>query len=409
MTGRCGWGNFAAVAILCAGAYGLSEWRGGYSASFLFYGTAVLLAVSLGQAAFGMRRIEARRSLSQYRFFAGDDAHVIVDVSRSGPLPSGWMIVTDVWTDGGGEFRHSRMVLPGFRTAVRFRYKLSGLARGRYRFERFEIDSGDWFGLIRKKATVLAETEFVVYPKPLSLAIAPSGEADEAGRTALPPYAAREFAPLVASVRDYAAGDPLQRIHWKATARSGSFKTKEAEPLESARLAVVLDPSPGGFAGRDGDALYEAAVRAVAGLLEWTVGEGALASVHAGSAQELTLPPARRYDLLDVYELLSRARMGGAESGADLLLRESAAWPRGCTVVFVTRALDESLVRAANLLRAGRRRLAVWLVRPGAAAALGERERRLLEELERAGGQVAMLRAPAGPVYGAGGAEDVIA
>lgn len=408
MTRRWSFGSFIAVAAICAGSYGLSEWRGGYSASFLSWGMAVLLGMAL-LSGLGMRRIRAERMLSQYRFFAGDDAHVILDVRRGGPVPSGWMIVSDVWTDGLREYRHSRLLFPGFRSEIRLRYKLKHLARGHYRFVRIEVDAGDWLGLLRKNVTLPVETEFAVYPKPLSLNPAAQGETSESGNPALRRRPDHRSSPIVTSVRAYTPGDPLQRIHWKATARSGLLQTKVTEPLESERLAVVLDVSRNGFIGTSGESLFETAVRAVAGLLEWTVKEGALASVYAGSAPTLSLPPARRFDLLDVYELLSRARLDDNGSGADMLLRESAGWAGGSSVVIVTSVADESLARAARILRTSRLKLMVWLVRFDAP--MPERQRRLIEELEASGCRVRLLRAPRthADAAQAGGAEDVIA
>ncbi|RKN71190.1 DUF58 domain-containing protein [Paenibacillus ginsengarvi] len=407
MRRRSGWGNFIVVAVLCAGCYGLAEWRGGYSAFFLFYGTAVMLAAAVVLLGFGTRRLQAERLLSEYRFFAGDDAHVRVYISRSLPVPFGWMIVSDVWTDGTAEYRHSRLLFPGFKRDIRFRYKLNRVARGRYRFVRLEVDAGDFLGLLRKRVTLAAETEFAVYPKPLALHFyAFGGEPDSDHAASVFRLEAR-LTPLVTSVRDYAPGDPLHRIHWKATARTGSLQTKMSDPAEAQRLAILLDPSHPGYAGGEGAALFEASVRAVAALLEWTVKEGAYASLHAGGDQ--SLPYARRYDLLDAYELLSGARSSGSVSGADMLLREATGGPGGCAVVFVTAALDERLAHAARTLTAGRRRLTVWLMCLSRETALSEHQRRLIGELENSGGRVVLLRAPKASLADEGGAEDVIA
>lgn len=404
---RWGWGNFAAVAALCAASYGLHEWRGGYSSSFLFHGTAVLLFVAFVSMTFGMRRIRAERQLRQSRYFAGDDALVAVTVRRSGPLPAGWMIVTDVWTDGRSEYRHSRLIFPGFRSVLRFRYKLNKLARGRYRFLRVEVDAGDWMGLLRKRVVVPLETEFAVYPKPLSIAIAPRGARAESGKTVTAAKPGHDTVSVVSGVRPYMAGDPRHRIHWKATARTGSLQTKSTDPVESDKIAVMLDGSRSGFGGKDGGALFEASVRAAAGLLEWSVKQGASVSLHSGSAHPLSLPLARRADLLDAFDLLSRAQADGNISGADMLLRESSGWPNDCAVVFVTGALDEGLVRAARILRTARRTLTVWLMQTDAP--LSDKERYWLNELETSGCRVAVLRSPRSHAFSPGGAEDVIA
>ncbi|TMV44445.1 DUF58 domain-containing protein [Paenibacillus mesophilus] len=401
-----GWGNFAAVAALSAASFGLHEWRGGYSSSFLFHGTALLLGIAFFSMCFGIRRIRAERQLPQSRFFAGEDAHVIVTIRRSGPIPSGWMIVSDVWTDGRSEYRHSRLLFPGFRSVLRFRYKLNKLARGRYRFIRVEVDAGDWMGLLRKRVIVPLEAELAVYPKPLSLVWNRRGVSAESGKLIVAARLANEPASVVTGVRPYTAGDPLQRIHWKATARTGLLQTKSADPFESDKIAVMLDGSRGGFSGQDGDARFEAGVRAAAGLLEWTAKRGTAASLHTGSDRP-SLPLARRSDMADALELLSRARADGDVSGADMLLRESAGWPNDCSVVLVTGCFDEALLRAAVILRSGRRSLTVWFVQTDSP--LADKQRYWMQQLESSGCRVDVLHSPRPHLYSPGGAEDVTA
>lgn len=407
MTSRWSYGNFAAVALLCAASFGLHEWRGGHSSSFLFYGTAALLCFALVSLVVGMRGVRAERAIAQSRFFAGDDAFVAVTVLRRSSLPSGWIVVTDIWTDGRAEYSYSRLLFPGVRSAIRFRYKLNKLARGRYRFVRIEVDSGDWMGLLRKKVVIDAETEFSVYPKPLTVSVAPRGALSEAGTAIAPRPSDVNGSPIVAGIRPHAAGDPLQRIHWKATARTGALQTKVTEPLESDYVAVVLDGSRGSYAGNNGDALFEACVRAAAALLEWTVRQRAFASLHAGGEQPLALPIARRTDYTAALELLSRARADGVMAAADSLLRESAGWPYSCTIVLVTAAVDESIVRAARILRSGRRQLTIWLVQ--SESVVSGQHRQWIKELASFGCRVDLLKPPRAHSYSPGGAEDVIA
>ncbi|PYI50630.1 DUF58 domain-containing protein [Paenibacillus flagellatus] len=407
MKKRMSWGNFAAVAVLCSGSYALYLWRGGFSSSFLSCGTAMLLALSLGSMLFGLRRLRAERQLPQTRFFAGDDAFVTVTVRRGGVLPAGWIVATDVWTDGTEDYRYSRLLFPGWRSVVRFRYKLGRLGRGRYRFVRLELDAGDWVGLLRKRIVIPGGDEFAVYPKPMPLDAVFRGASSEAGRSVAPIRPDVPTTPVVTGIRHYAAGDPLQRIHWKATARTGSLKTKTTDSIEAERLAVVLDGSRVGFAGPEEGRLFEAGVRVAAGLLEWAVRRKAAASLRVGSDPAMSLPLACRPDMTEAYELLSRARTGDAGSGAEPLLRESASWPADCAAIYITANPDESLVRAARLLRAARRPVNVWIVQ--GEKPLTHRQRHMMRELETAGCPVTVLQSPRTPLPLPGGAEDVIA
>ena len=45
----------------------------------------------------------------------------------------------------------------------------------------------------------------------------------------------------IAGVRQYAAGDPLNRVHWRATARTGMLHSKVYEPSTVSGATLVLD------------------------------------------------------------------------------------------------------------------------------------------------------------------------
>src|SRR5947209_17300032 len=54
---------------------------------------------------------------------------------------------------------------------------------------------------------------------------------------------------LVRGVRPYVAGDPMRRVHWRATARVGDLVVKEVEDTGAPRLYLALDLGAGGAAG----------------------------------------------------------------------------------------------------------------------------------------------------------------
>lgn len=401
------WGNYAVVVALCMLSYVLYRWRGGFSASFLLHGTACLSVASLLSVTLGFRRLRAGREVPQSRFFAGDDGMVTVTVRRGSALPAGWIVATDVWTDGSREFRHSRLLLPGFRSVMRYRYRLKRLARGRYRFVRLELEAGDWLGLLRKRVVLPSEAEFAVCPKPLTIDMRMrTGQSDEGSRTAAALLPESQAAVIAAGVRPYIAGDPLRRIHWKASARTGSWKTRMTEPLESERLAVVIDCDRSVYAGEAGAAAFELGVRAAAGLAEFAVRQNMAVGLYASGSEPLRIPMERRADPAGLFELLCRVQPDG-ETAAETLLRMSAEWPPGCRAVLVTGRLDEALVRAARILSGRRHALSIWTVPadPGRA----EPALRIARELESTGCAVVQVAPPYAHILEPGGAEDVIA
>ncbi|MDF2724276.1 MAG: hypothetical protein K0Q59_3951 [Paenibacillus sp.] len=393
-------GGFVAVACICAASLALYEWRGGESTAFLFYGTASLLGLTL-VACLGLRGLKAERMRMQPAMFAGEDLVVDIEIVRPSRIPSGWIVATDVWTDGRAEYRHSRLLFPGFHASLRFRYKLNRLPRGYCRFVQIEVEAGDWMGLVRNKSVFAASAEIAVCPKPLALD--DYGVMSDTGRavTGFPDAAT----PVLTGVRPYVAGDPLPRIHWKASAKTGVWQTKQTDPLQSEQVAIMLDNAAGAYAGPGGEARFEACVRAAAGLMVRSFRQNSFSGLYMGSGFSVT-----RADIAAARHVLCSAQADGAEPAADLLLRSMAQWPPGCTVAIVTAHIDEALIRVARIMRSASKQLAVWFVADRHNGGAGDdRDRYWARQLETCGCRMTVIQTPAGRVGGSGGAEDVIA
>jgi uncharacterized protein (DUF58 family) len=130
-------------------------------------------------------------------------------------------------------------VLWSFQRVTR-RYRLRCAARGLYTFGPLTLSSADPFGWMKRQATLPLLDTLLVYPPVVSL---------EA--LGLPPLTlfGEEVSvhplfedPLrVIGVRDYQVGDDPRRIHWKATARTGSLHSKIYEYTNQRRLLLLLD------------------------------------------------------------------------------------------------------------------------------------------------------------------------
>jgi uncharacterized protein (DUF58 family) len=89
-------------------------------------------------------------------------------------------------------------------------------------------------------------------------------------------------------VREYRAGDPLRRIHWRTSARRGELVVREFEPPGLRVLALLLDPEPASRAAADQLARLAASeawdcYRAGGRVLAWSPGLEPLAPWQARS------------------------------------------------------------------------------------------------------------------------------
>ena len=102
------------------------------------------------------------------------------------------------------------------------------------------VETGDLFGLHRRYRVLTSPHFLMVYPDVVPLegfelaSRRPIGEVRMSHRLYEDPT-------RIAGVRRYEMGDPLNRIHWRATARTGQLHCKVYEPSCVAGATLMLD------------------------------------------------------------------------------------------------------------------------------------------------------------------------
>ncbi len=76
----------------------------------------------------------------------------------------------------------------------------------------------------------------------------------------------------MAGVRDYAPGDPLHHVNWRATASTGRLQVKQFEPTTTLRTTVFLDMERAGYTLRDPLSASELAITVAASLASHLIG-----------------------------------------------------------------------------------------------------------------------------------------
>ncbi|KIL36375.1 hypothetical protein SD70_31620, partial [Gordoniibacillus kamchatkensis] len=293
-----------------AAAGALAVQYGGYAAWFVFDALTAAFAIGLAVRLGALHRIEVWHELSAARLLEGEEQTVAVRLHHRSFVPVPWLLLEEHWkrTGEATSRTYRKLLFPWFRKTLEYRYTLTGLPRGEYRLVRVVAAAGDGIGWLpeRRKVAVLAGRPqagmlpegggrrggvvagsaahaghganpalgagvgpaFVAYPRETPLRIGVGYGTDEEGRP-LPGARTPAGGGVLAALRDYAAGDPLGRMHWKATARRGKLTVKAPEPHEQQQVLLLLDTSAATYAALAGagpEAL-EASVRAAAGLL----------------------------------------------------------------------------------------------------------------------------------------------
>jgi uncharacterized protein (DUF58 family) len=154
-----------------------------------------------------------------------------------------------------------RVLAPGERAELRL--ALKPRRRGRLELAGLVLARSDALGLARGLVRIPAPGAVIALPRryPLPPLALPGARRFQQGGVTLATSVgdSEEFIGL----REYRPGDPLQRVHWKATARAGTPIVKEYQDEFFERHALILDTS----GPRGEDAAFEEAVAVAASFV----------------------------------------------------------------------------------------------------------------------------------------------
>lgn len=336
------------------------------------------------------------------RMHAGEPLRVRLTIRRPRTrFPLAWLHVRDEMKTADGTIAHvhQKLLYAGASNRIVYEYTVPRLQRGVYEFGAVTIRSAEPLGIVGRawRLDGAAGRRFSVYPQPLRKAsdMWPLRPGESGDWAASVPAAS---SPLVSTVRDYVHGDPLQRIHWKSTARTGALKTKEPDALQNRIVTVILDVDAEAY-GRGGAARarFETAASAACavildarrlGLAVRLKAGGAAADVSGGPAASAAAA-APDVALHRAMELLARAEPGNSAQFGRTLREEAASLAAEAPLVVITPRLDAALVDLVGMLRA--KRAAVTIVCIGEGAVPNERESRHMRQLEVMGCRVSFI------------------
>jgi uncharacterized protein (DUF58 family) len=245
--------------------------------SLLVYAMYVLLGV-LWLSRFFARAwadgLEARRFCAAEVVEIGEVADVHVEVENQGRLAVPWLIIEESLPPDALVQMPPRIKADGARLtlarlkpgeAASLNYRVSFLMRGYYQVGPVLLETGDVFGLHRR-FRVAADPHFVtVLPKVLPLEGYNLASRRPIGEIRLT-HRLFEDPTRIAGIRSFQQGDPLNRIHWRATARTGQLQSRIYESSCVAGATFLLDFHERTYQGEGAAASAELAVIAVASL-----------------------------------------------------------------------------------------------------------------------------------------------
>jgi uncharacterized protein (DUF58 family) len=330
---------------------------------------AFLIAWLTGR--YALTALTYERSCDTHRMFPGDETDLVVRLTNRKILPLAWVAIVDpihysvirstrdlqqlLHFSGGVHVQENlrnalvnRAALAPFQALVRT-FRVQALQRGVYSLGPALVTSGDPFGLFPKSATMGDRLIITVYPR----VYAPD-DIDFPFREALGNLLARralhEDPTLIAGSREYRYGDPLSRMHWKATARTGKLQVRLFDPSTTGQVMLVvnLNTFQHVWQGVDLDRM-ESAIEAAASIALWALEHDFSVGLRTNGiivGTDLTprlAPSANPRQSTAVLEQLARLSFSGQLTPESLLLDEANRLSAGASIVFITPVITPEL------------------------------------------------------------------
>ncbi len=344
--------------------------------AFLFYLLYLAILVIGGSyvlVRMGLSDLEAGYAVSQLHGHVGDQLRVTYTLRNGSRIPKVWLEVHNPTTLPGA--------LPGRAISLAGRRERSWLIRapltrrGHFRIEPLHIRTGDPFGFFEAAATVGQGVSVVVYPRldPIPAWRLPSALLEGSHAA---PERAMQTTPLATTVRPYAPGDSMNRIHWKSTARHGEIQVKEFELEQTADAWIVMDLQRSVQAGRGDESTTEAVVRVAAAIADKAIAENRAVGMTVSAGRMVVLPADRGgRQHQKIMQLLAAVDSDGTAPLVETMVATVSRLRRGMTAVVITPSLDPSWVRPLANLRARGVSCVVIALDPAQYEAYGRDER----------------------------------
>ena len=230
----------------------------------------------------GSRRLQVDRRVTPERPVAGDPLTFSFRVRSGWRVPGLQVTLANATGRLGGPSAAGR---PRGARHPRGPHRTAGpwpARRGVHRLPAVAAVVEDPLGLARARRPAGEPLRVTVAPRLEELAscapCADPGARHGGGRRRLPARDAWELR----GIRPHDPGEPLSRVDWKSTAKTGNLMLREMEAASEDDLTVLLSGAPASDAGEPPDSSFETAVRAAGSMAAFTL--------RSGHAVSLLLP-----------------------------------------------------------------------------------------------------------------------
>ncbi|MBN1623991.1 MAG: DUF58 domain-containing protein [Clostridia bacterium] len=190
-------------------------------------------------------------TFSKFEAFEGEDMFVDEEIYNKKPFPVPWVkadIHSSKWLEFAGasssvvderRFVTSGFVLKAYQKTKR-RWHMKCTKRGVFDIDNATVTCGDILGLITESKAVPVNKRLVVYPGTVKIDEMFFSTKDILGDAVVKRFILDDPF-IVKGIRGYVPGDAINRINWKATAKTGGLMVNENDFTTKVGITVLMN------------------------------------------------------------------------------------------------------------------------------------------------------------------------
>lgn len=260
------WKRSVLVVAAAAAALGVAFLVHSPYMAFAVYAFLLLIIMAYVTSVLWLTGLECERSADRLQVWQGEDVGVTVRVTNKHGWPIPWIFIEDYYPpDFPRKGPNARLAILMPRRSITLQYRLTCPRRGYHRIGPVLYESGDLFGLHKRFQTgenrdYVSVLPTVAYIDTFNVAARrPQGPVRVTNRIYADPT-------RISNIREYVPGDPLNTIHWKATARTGQLHVKTFEPTSVSGGTLILDLHEDSYVAEKRESRMELAVTTAASI-----------------------------------------------------------------------------------------------------------------------------------------------
>jgi uncharacterized protein (DUF58 family) len=240
--------------------FSYAMFQGGFVSWFLFFGSLPIFLYMGLLLIYPLSRLKIERRIHQNVIEAGNGVKVEVLFKREIFFPIYYCIIEDIMPESisyrdtkhkkfaylshPSELREKqgakKVIFPWLKRSFSFEYYLKNVPRGEHFIKDIRIVTGDFIGIVKREKIFHVPTKLIAYPAERKVTIHKQAESFEEGSSQ---SYNRTFknTNVVSGVREYAPGDRVSWIDWKASARKNEIMTKEFDQEKSHDMLLLFD------------------------------------------------------------------------------------------------------------------------------------------------------------------------